>query len=69
MLLMVEKGTRSGISHAIHRYGKANNEYTKYYDKNKEALYLSYWDVNKLYGLVMSQTFPIGCFRWVENTS
>ena len=29
MLLMVEKGIRGGIFHAIHRYAKANNKYMK----------------------------------------
>ena len=42
MLLMVEKGTRGGIYHAIHQYTKANNKYMKDYDKNKESLYLKY---------------------------
>ena len=32
MLLMVEKGIRGGICHAIHRYAKANNKYMKDYD-------------------------------------
>ena len=32
MLLMVEKGIRGGICHAIHRYGKANNKYIKIYN-------------------------------------
>ena len=36
MLLMVEKGIREGICHAIHRYAKANYKYMKDYDKNKE---------------------------------
>ena len=40
MLLMVKKGIRGGICHAIHRYAKANNKYMKDYDKNKESLYL-----------------------------
>ena len=35
-LLMVEKGIRGGICHAIHRYAKANNKYMKDYDINKE---------------------------------
>ena len=48
MLLMVEKGIRGGIYHAIHRYAKANNKYMKDYDKNKESSYLKYWDVNDL---------------------
>ena len=33
-LLMVEKGIRDGMYHAIHRYAKANNKYMKNYDKN-----------------------------------
>ena len=48
MLLMAEKKElRRGICHPIHRYIKANNKYTKDYDKNKESPYLKYWDVNK----------------------
>ena len=34
MLLMVEKGIRGGICHAIHHYAKDNNNYMKDYDKN-----------------------------------
>ena len=33
MLLMIEKGIISGISHAIHRYAIANNKNIKNYDK------------------------------------
>ena len=40
MLLMVEKGMRVGICHSVYRYAKANNKYTKDYDKNKESPYL-----------------------------
>ena len=35
-LLIVEREIRGGICHAIHRYAKANNNYMKDYDKNKE---------------------------------
>ena len=55
MLLMVEKEIRGGICHAIHRYAKANNNYMKNYDKNKELSYLQRLDADNLYGLVMSQ--------------
>ena len=50
MLLMVVKGIRGGIFHAIHRYAKANNKHMKDYGKNKESSCLKYWDVNNLYG-------------------
>ena len=39
---MIEKGIRGGICHFINRYAKANNKYMKYYDENKEWLYLKY---------------------------
>ena len=69
MLLMVEKGIRGGICHAIHQYAKANNKYMKDYDKNKESSYLKYWDVNNLYGWAMSQKLPVNNFEWIEETS
>ena len=69
MLLMVEKGIRGGICHAIHRYAQANNKYMKDYDKNKESSYLKYWDVNNLYGWAMSQKLPVNKFEWIEDTS
>ena len=46
MLLMVEKETRDGICHAIHRYAKANNKYMKNYDKDIESPYLMYLDTH-----------------------
>ena len=64
MLLMVEKGIRSGICHAIHRYSKVNNKYMKNYYKNKESSYLQYLDANNLYGLEMSQNLPVDGFKW-----
>ena len=50
MLLIVEKGIRGGICHAIHRNVEANNKYTKVHNKSKELSYLKYWNVNNLYG-------------------
>ena len=41
MLLMVEKGIRGGICHAIHRYAKANNKYIKIIINTKNHLIFS----------------------------
>ena len=49
MILMVEKGIRGGILHAIDRYTKASNKYKKEYDKDKESSYLMYLGPNNLY--------------------
>ena len=40
MLMMVEKGIRGGICHAIHRYSKTKIKYMKNFDKNNELLYI-----------------------------
>ena len=37
MLLMVKKGIRGGIYHAIHRDARTNNKQMKNYDKNMES--------------------------------
>ena len=50
MLLMVEKGTRGRICHAIRRYAEANNKYMKNYDKKIESSYLLCLDANNLCG-------------------
>ena len=69
MLLIVEKGNRGEISHAIYRYAKANNTYIKDYYKNKESSYLKYWDVNNLYDWAMSQKLPVNNFECIKDTS
>ena len=60
MLLMIQKGIRDGMCHAIHRYAKANNKYMKNHDKNKESLYIQYLDANNLYGWAM---LPVDGFK------
>ena len=69
MLLMIEEGIRVGICHAENRYAKANNEYMKNYDENKESLYIQYLDANNLYGAAMSEKLPINGFKWVNDIS
>ena len=61
--MMVEKGFRGGICHAIHRYEKANNKYMKNYDKNIELSYLISLDANNLYGWALYQKLPVNGFK------
>ena len=67
MLLMVEKGIRGGICHAIYKYAEANNKYMKNYEKNTESSYLEYLDANNLYGWAMSQKLPVDDFEWIKE--
>ena len=61
MLLMFERGTRGGITEAVHRYAEANNKYMgdKFIPK-EDSNYLQYLDVINLYGWVMTQLLPTG---------
>ena len=69
MLLMVEKGIRGGICHAIYWYAKTNNKYIKNYDESKKSLYLKHWDVNNLYDWALSQELSVNRLKWVEHLS
>ena len=69
MLLMVEKGIRRGICHAIHRYAKINNKYIKNYDENEESSFLEYLDAKNLYGWAMSQKLHVDGFKFVKYLS
>ena len=69
MLLMIEKGIKEGICYSIYRYAKTNSKYMEDYDKNKESLYIQYWDVNNLYDWPMLQKLPVKNFDWIKHTS
>ena len=47
--LIIEKGIRGGISNICKRYAPANNKYLNNYDRNKESMFIMYWDANNLY--------------------
>ena len=69
MLLMIEKGIRGGICHAMQRYAKANNKYMKDYDKKKKSSYIQYLVANNLYGKAMTEKLPVRGFKWVNDIS
>ena len=70
MLMMVENGTRGGVSMISNRYSEANNKYMDSYDQTKPSKYIQYLDANNLYGWAMSEKMPYKDFKWinVENT-
>ena len=69
MLLMLEEGIRGGICHSVFRHAKANNEYMKDYDENKESSFLIYTHYNNLCGKAMSEKLPVDGFEWLDDIS
>ena len=67
MYLFIEKWLKGGISYIAKRYSKANNKYIKHYDPTKPSIYISYLDMNNLYGWAMSRYLPYGGFKWLTN--
>ena len=65
--LFIEKGLRGGISTITHRHAVANNKYMKNYNPEVESSYLIYLDANNLYGWAMSQSLPVGDFKWIPS--
>ena len=65
--LVIEKGLRGGISYIAKRYAKANNKYMKDYDPKKPSKFITYLDMNNLYGWAMSEYLPYGGFKWLKN--
>ena len=50
LYLFVEKELRGGISYVAKRYSEENNKYMKDYDPTRPSKYISYLDMNNLYG-------------------
>ena len=65
--LFIEKGLRGGISYTAKRYAKANNKYINDYDPKKQSTFISYLDMNNLYGWAMSEYLPYEGFKWLKN--
>ena len=60
---------RGGISYVSKRYSKANNEYCPNYDDKKPEKYITYLDMNNLYGHAMSQYLRYGGLKWIKNSN
>ena len=67
MYLFIEKGIRGGISYITKRHNKANNKYVKNPDNIKKDTFITYFDVNNLYGWAMTQYLPYGNFKWMTS--
>ena len=65
--LLIGKGLRGWISYIPKRYSKANSKYMKDYDLTKLSKYISYLDMNNLYGWAMSGYLLYGRFKWLKN--
>ena len=63
MLLMVEKGIRGRICHAIHRYAKANYKYMKNYNKNIESSFCRVFRSKQFVWGAMSQKLQVNGFK------
>ena len=68
MHLLVERGMRGGISYIAKRYSRANNKFVKGYDSSKEQSFITYWDVNNLYGAAMLEYLLYDEFEWVDES-
>ena len=66
MYLLTEKGLRGGISYITKRYAKANNKYTRDDDPKKPSTFITYLDMNNLYGWAMSEYLPYGELKWLK---
>ena len=67
MHLLIEKGLTRGISYIAKRYSKSNNKYIKNYDSKNPSKFITYLDMNDLYGWAMSGYLPYGRFKWLKS--
>ena len=66
-MYLFEKGLRGGISYIVKRPSKANNKQIKNCEPTKLSKYISYLDMNNLYGQRMSGYLPYSGFKWLKN--
>uniref|UniRef100_A0A158P533 DNA-directed DNA polymerase n=2 Tax=Tetranychus urticae TaxID=32264 RepID=A0A158P533_TETUR len=67
MIMMFENGIRGGISCSMLRYCLANNKFSESFNQNEASSFITYLDVNNLYGYALSDILPCGKFEWVKE--
>ena len=65
--VFIEKGLKGENSYIAKRYAKANNKYMKDHDPRKPSKFITYLDMNNLYGWAMSGYLPYGRFKGLKN--
>ena len=68
MHLFVERGMRGGNSYIAKRYCRTNNEFVEGYDSGKKKSFITYWDVNNLYGAAILEYLLYDGFEWVNES-
>ena len=63
--LFVEKGLTRGVSYIAEIYAKVNNKYMNDHDSKKPSKFITYLDMNNLYGWGLSEYLPYGGFKWL----
>ena len=65
--LFIEKEMTGGVSYIAKRYATTNNKYMKNYDPKKPSKFVTYLDMNNVYGWAMNDYLPYGTFKWLKN--
>ena len=65
--LFIEKGLRGGTSYIAKRYANANKKHMNDYDPKKLSTFISYLEINNLFGWAMSEYLPYEEFKWLKN--
>jgi hypothetical protein len=65
---VIDKGTRGGISCVSHKYAAANNPLVlETYDPSQPSSYITFWDMDNLYGTAMVEPLPESGFAWLPE--
>ena len=68
VLLTTLQGISRGIAIISKWYATANNPYVEGFDLNLPTTYITYLDVNNLYGKAQSEPLPVSGFRVLDES-